>query len=190
VHRIERAQVVPLSADDAFAFFADAHNLEAITPPWLRFRILTSRPIVMAEDTLIDYRLTLHRLPLRWRTRITRWQPGRLFVDIQVRGPFRLWEHTHTFERSGTETLIRDVVRYQLPLGPMGIVAHRTLVHRDLESIFDYRRDAVGRLLDGTRRPQEPPTHGPMPPTDAGSMWTIAPGGGSAIGGKTTSGPT
>jgi ligand-binding SRPBCC domain-containing protein len=187
---MERAQLVPLSADDAFAFFADALNLEAITPPWLHFRILTPRPISMQEDTLIDYRLTLHGLPLRWRTRITSWQPGKQFVDVQLRGPFRLWEHTHTFERRGDGTLIRDVVGYQLPLGPIGAVAHRMLVRGDLERIFDYRRDAVDRLLGAESLPQEPSTQGPMPPTDVGSRWTTAPGGGSAIGGKTASGAT
>ena len=95
---IERAQLVPQAAGEAFAFFADAFNLEAITPPWLRFRILTPRPIAMAEGALIDYRLALHGVPCRWHTRIDQWLPGRRFVDRQVSGPFRTWVHTHTFE--------------------------------------------------------------------------------------------
>ena len=84
--------------EGTFAFFADAYNLEALTPPWLVFRILTPRPISMREGTTIEYVLTMHRLPVRWRTEIVEWEPGRRFVDTQLKGPFRLWEHTHTFE--------------------------------------------------------------------------------------------
>lgn len=147
VRRIERAQLVPLPVAEAFAFFADAFNLEAITPPWLRFRILTPRPIPMQQGTVIDYRLTLHRLPVRWRTRIDRWEPRRCFVDRQVDGLFRLWEHTHSFEERNDGTLIRDSVLYRMPYGVLGTVAHGVLVARDLGRIFDYRRDAVGRVL-------------------------------------------
>ena len=95
---IEREQLVPLGIDEAFAFFADAANLEAITPPWLRFRILSEQPLQVREGALIDYRLTLHRVPVTWRTRIERWEPPRRFVDVQLSGPFARWEHTHTFE--------------------------------------------------------------------------------------------
>jgi ligand-binding SRPBCC domain-containing protein len=147
LHTIERAQLVPLSADEAFSFFADAYNLEAITPPWLRFRILTPRPIAMGAGALIDYRLSLHRVPCRWHTRIDSWIPGRRFVDRQVSGPFSRWEHTHTFESQAHGTLIRDLVVYRMPLGPLGALAHRVLIRRDLERIFDYRRAAIERLL-------------------------------------------
>ena len=150
VHGIEREQLVPLPVGEAFAFFADAFNLEVITPPWLRFRIVTPRPIPMCEGTSIEYRLALHRLPFRWRTRIERWKPGRRFVDTQVEGPFRLWEHTHTFEERPDGTLIRDRVVYRMPYGALGALAHRVLLARDLERIFDYRRHAVDRLLAGT----------------------------------------
>jgi ligand-binding SRPBCC domain-containing protein len=146
-HEIERAQLVPLGVDEAFAFFADAFNLEAITPPWLRFRILTPRPIAMGEGALIDYRLSLHRVPYRWHTRIDLWVPGRRFVDRQVSGPFSRWEHTHTFEARPGGTLIRDLVVYRMPLGPLGESARRVLIGRDLERIFDYRREAIERLL-------------------------------------------
>jgi ligand-binding SRPBCC domain-containing protein len=150
-HRIERAQLVPLPAADAFASFADAYNLEALTPPWLRFRILTPRPIPMRKGTTIDYVLTTHRLPVRWRTEIVEWEPGRRFVDIQQKGPFRLWEHTHAFEDRHDGTLIRDTVRYRMPYGALGAIAQRVLVARDLERVFDYRRDAVDRLLGASR---------------------------------------
>ena len=149
--RIERSQLVPLSVEDSFAFFADAHNLEALTPPWLRFRILTPRPIPMRNGTTIEYALTLHRLPVRWRTEIVEWRPGRRFVDAQVKGPFRLWQHTHAFEERHDGTLIRDTVLYRMPYRALGAIAHRILIARDLERIFDYRRDAVERLLGRLR---------------------------------------
>ena len=148
---IERSQLVALSVEDSFAFFADAYNLEAVTPPWLGFRILTPPPIAMQEGTIIEYVLTTHGLPVRWRTEIVEWEPGRRFVDRQVKGPFSVWEHTHAFEERPDGTLIRDTVLYRMPFGPLGEVAHRALVARDLERIFDYRRDAVERLLGGRR---------------------------------------
>jgi ligand-binding SRPBCC domain-containing protein len=149
--RIERSQLVPLSLEDSFSFFADAYNHEALTPPWLRFRILTPRPIPMREGETIEYVLTTHRLPVRWLTEIVEWRPGRRFVDRQVEGPFRLWEHTHAFEERHDGTLIRDTVLYRMPYGALGAFAHRILVARDLERVFDYRRDAVERLLGGRR---------------------------------------
>ena len=148
---IERSQLVGLSVDDSFAFFADAHNLEALTPPWLRFRILTPRPIPMRRGTTIEYVLTMHGLPVRWRTEIVEWEAGRRFVDTQVEGPFRLWEHSHVFEERPGGTLIRDTVLYRMPYGPLGAIAHRVVVGRDLERIFDHRSDAVERLLGGRR---------------------------------------
>ncbi len=150
-HRIERSQLVPLSVEDAFAFFADACNLEALTPPWLRFRILTTGTIPMEKGATIEYVLTLHRLRVRWRSEIVEWRPRRRFVDRQVDGPFRLWEHTHTFEARPDGTLIRDDVLYRMPYGALGTIARRIVVARDLERIFDYRRDAVDRLLGGRR---------------------------------------
>src|SRR6476646_10052264 len=96
LRRIERSQFVELPVEDAFAFFGQAENLEALTPPWLRFRILTPGPIAMRKGTTLEYVLTTHRVPVRWRTEIIEWEPGRRFVDTQAKGPFRLWEHTHT----------------------------------------------------------------------------------------------
>jgi ligand-binding SRPBCC domain-containing protein len=142
-------QHVEAPPERAFAFYADAANLERITPPWLGFRILTPAPIELREGALIDYRLSLRGLPLRWRTYIARWEPGRRFVDVQLRGPYAFWEHTHTFECAGVGTLIRDRVRYALPFGLAGELARRLFVARDLERIFDFRRDAVAALLCG-----------------------------------------
>jgi ligand-binding SRPBCC domain-containing protein len=149
-HLIERSQRLPLPAGDVFAFYADARNLEAITPPWLGFRVTTPGEIEMGAGTLIEYRLKLHGIPVRWRTRIDAWEPGRRFVDRQLSGPYRLWHHVHTFEPDGEGgTLMRDRVRYQLPLGVLGAAAHLAFVRRDLERIFDFRRDAVAAILGG-----------------------------------------
>jgi ligand-binding SRPBCC domain-containing protein len=144
VHILERQQRVEWPIEEVFAFYGDARNLERITPPWLGFEVTTPGPIEMGVGTLIEYRLRLHRVPVRWRTRIEVWEPPQLFVDVQVKGPYSLWEHTHTFEEDGPgATVIADRVRYSIPLGPLGELANRLLVQRDLRQIFDYRRDAV-----------------------------------------------
>jgi ligand-binding SRPBCC domain-containing protein len=140
---LEREQLLPAAPDEVFDFFSDAHNLEAITPPWLQFRVVTADPIAMRPGTLIEYRLRLHRLPVTWLTRIESWLPGRRFEDRQLRGPYRLWHHTHTFEPCHGGTRVRDLVRYAMPLGPLGRLAHAAVVRRDLERIFDFRHDAV-----------------------------------------------
>jgi ligand-binding SRPBCC domain-containing protein len=142
-----RYQQVAAPPEDAFGFFSDALNLERITPPWLRFRVLEPDSIEMGPGALIEYRLRLHLVPIRWLTRIEVWEPGRRFVDRQLRGPYRIWEHTHEFEPSGGGTLMRDTVHYELPLGPLGDLAHRAFVRRDLDRIFDFRRDAVAQAL-------------------------------------------
>jgi ligand-binding SRPBCC domain-containing protein len=144
---LEREQLLPVGVDEAFAFFGDAANLQRITPAWLHFRVVTPAPIAMAPGTLIEYRLRLHGLPLRWLTRIEAWEPGVRFVDVQLRGPYARWHHTHEFESRGAETLMRDRVRYALPLGPLGRAAHAVLVRRDLERIFAFRHAAVAAQL-------------------------------------------
>jgi ligand-binding SRPBCC domain-containing protein len=147
-HVLRREQRLPGTPERVFPFFADAGNLEAITPPWLGFRIVTPRPIEMRVGTLIEYRLTLHRLPVSWLTRIEEWQPGVRFVDMQLRGPYALWHHTHEFAPAGPDaTLMRDTVRWALPLGPLGEAARRAFVARDLEAIFAFRHDEVARRL-------------------------------------------
>jgi ligand-binding SRPBCC domain-containing protein len=145
VHRLERSQRIPGRRDEVFAFFADALNLEAITPPFLHFRILSPLPIEMRPGARIDYALSLGGVPLKWRTRITEWEPGVHFVDEQESGPYALWRHTHRFEDQGSSTLMRDLVDYAEPLGPLGQVAHVLFVERALDRIFDFRRDAIRR---------------------------------------------
>jgi ligand-binding SRPBCC domain-containing protein len=144
---LTREQILPGDPDDVFGFFADAFNLQAITPPWLRFRVVTPGPLEMRPGTLIEYRLRLHGVPIRWLTRIEAWEPGVRFADVQVRGPYRVWHHTHTFEPLAGGTLVRDTVRYALPLGPLGRLAHCAFVRRDLERIFDFRHAEVARRL-------------------------------------------
>ncbi len=147
VQVIEREQLIARARPEVFAFFADALNLEPLTPPWLNFGVLTPAPIEMRQGAEIAYRMRLHGLPVRWLTRIEEWDPESRFVDRQLRGPYRLWHHTHTFEDRDGATLMCDRVRYAIPFGPLGRAAEALLVRRDLKAIFDFRREAVERLL-------------------------------------------
>lgn len=146
VHRLEREQLLPFPLGHVFDFFAEARNLEQITPPLLGFRVVGDDPIEMRAGALIEYRLRLHGVGVDWLTRIEEWEPGVRFVDQQLVGPYKLWHHTHTFEERDGGTLMRDSVRYALPLWPLGEVA-MPLVRRDLDTIFDFRRDSVEGLL-------------------------------------------
>jgi len=147
VHRLERAQLLRHPLDEVFAFFSQARNLGRITPSWLSFNVLTPEPISMQVGTLIEYKLRVHGVPLRWVSRIEAWEPGRAFIDRQIRGPYALWHHRHTFEAAENGTIVRDTVDYGLPLGPLGELAHRLFVRHDLERVFEYRHEAVERLL-------------------------------------------
>ena len=146
-HVLERTQVVPLPRDEVFAFFADARNLEAITPSFLRFRIVTAGPIAMAAGALIEYRLSLFGVPFSWRTRIETFEPGVRFVDVQLRGPYRRWRHLHAFDDAPGGTRVTDRVEYELPLGPLGALAHGLFVRGALARIFDHRRERIEALL-------------------------------------------
>ena len=147
VQTLSREQRLPVAPEAAFAFFADARNLEAITPPLLRFRVVTPEPIVIGAGTLIRYRLRVRGVPLSWLTEIREWDPPHRFVDEQLQGPYALWHHTHSFEADGDATIMRDTVRYAIGFGALGRLADRLLVRRDLEAIFDHRAERVGVLL-------------------------------------------
>lgn len=135
---------LPAEIDRVFAFFGDAMNLQAITPTFLDFKILTPPPIEMREGTLLDYRIKLHGIPIRWRTRIACWQPPHKFVDEQIKGPYRQWVHTHTFEPKDGGTQITDHVVYN-HWGTW--VMEKLLVRRDIEKIFAYREKRIRELL-------------------------------------------
>ena len=146
IYELERYQTVARSPDEVFAFFSDAHNLETITPVWLRFRIVEA-PERLDRGSFLRYRLHLFGVPVSWRTGIAAWHPPRGFTDVQRSGPYRLWEHTHRFSpvRGGTE--IYDHVRYRIPAGPLGSLARRLFVARWLDEIFDYRAERIAAIL-------------------------------------------
>lgn len=137
VHRLETHVKLPRARPEVFAYFAEAANLQELTPPFLDFRILTPLPIEMEEGTLIDYRLRIRGIPVRWRTRIAEWDPPRRFVDEQLRGPYRLWVHEHRFREVDGQTEVIDLVRYSVPGGSL---LHRLFVRRDVQRIFRYRK--------------------------------------------------
>ena len=146
-HTLERKLTLDRPIKTIFDFFADAANLERITPPELKFHIITEQPIQIEKGTLIDYSLKMRGFPVKWRTEISVWEPPHKFVDRQLRGPYKQWIHTHSFtEIDVGKTLIEDEVRYRLPLEPLGDVAH-FLVRRELDYIFDYRQKAVAEIL-------------------------------------------
>ena len=147
IYMLRREQWIARPIDEAFAFFADAHNLEAITPPWLAFRIVSMSKNVIEEGTTIRYRLRLHGIPFHWRTKICEWNPPYCFVDEQTNGPYMLWRHTHRFEAHGSRTKMIDEVRYALPFGVFGRIVHAVKVRRDVSRIFDYRRLQIDALF-------------------------------------------
>jgi ligand-binding SRPBCC domain-containing protein len=152
-HCFEREQVVRAPLGRVFEFFSKAQHLEALTPPWLRFQVLTPEPLEMRVGTVIEYRLRLRGVPMRWVSLIDEWEPGRRFVDRQLCGPYRFWHHTHEFAPHPDGTLVCDRVRYAIPFGPLGALAHRAFVRRDLGRVFDFRRQAVARLLQTSPSP-------------------------------------
>jgi len=145
IHELAREQHLLGSPEELFPFFADAANLELITPPWLRFRLIGEPPDPVGPGSLIRYRLRLHGVPMRWLTRIEDWRPGSRFADLQLRGPYRYWFHVHEFEPRPGGILMRDTVRYSMRAGRLGELARRAFVERDLERIFDYRARALER---------------------------------------------
>jgi len=144
---LEREQWIPQALSDVFDFFSRAENLGRITPPWVQFRFDTPLPIEMRLGARIDYTIRLAGVPMRWRTRVSVWEPERCFVDVQQRGPYALWEHTHRFTAHDGGVLMADRVRYALPLGPLGRAAHALAVRAALAAIFDYRFQRIRQLL-------------------------------------------
>ena len=147
VHVLHREQFLEQPVERVFGFFSEARNLERLTPSWLSFQVLEPVPTEMTDGTLINYRLRVHGLPLKWTSRIESWEPNVRFVDRQIQGPYALWHHTHEFDAVGNGTLIRDTVRYAIGFGLLGEAARLLQIQRDLDNIFAYRFDAVTGAL-------------------------------------------
>lgn len=145
---MERKQIIGRGREEVFKFFADAENLERITPPELNFHIITPRPIDIRKGTLIDYKLKLRGIPLRWKTEITEWNPPHSFVDTALKSPYKQWIHLHAFEENGAnETIMYDIVRYRLPFEPLGDLAN-FYVKKELKYIFDYRYKVIKEIFN------------------------------------------
>jgi ligand-binding SRPBCC domain-containing protein len=150
LYRLTASQVLPLPRKDAFVFFEDPRNLSDITPDWLRFKLKDRETkTVMCEGAVFDYTIRWSRIRLPWRSRIEGYLPPERFTDIQIAGPFRSWGHLHLFEEHNGGTLMRDVVTYLLPFGPLGSIAHRIAVRRQLDSIFRYRAARIDAWARG-----------------------------------------
>ena len=146
-HILTRKLTLDLPVERVFDFFADAGNLERITPPELNFHIITPQPIDIKKGALIDYRLKLRGLPITWKTIISEWNPPYSFVDTALKSPYKQWIHRHTFTAlAENQTLIEDEVKYRLPLEPLGDLAH-FFVRRELDYIFDFRQKTVAEVL-------------------------------------------
>jgi ligand-binding SRPBCC domain-containing protein len=147
VYTLERETFVPQPIKPVFGFFSQAENLERITPPWLSFRILNPQAVKMQQGATIAYKLRVRGIPVHWLTEIERWDPPFEFLDVQAKGPYQLWRHTHRFFQVEDGTRIVDIVNYALPLGVLGRIVHKLLVARDLSAIFNYRQQRVHALL-------------------------------------------
>jgi ligand-binding SRPBCC domain-containing protein len=143
--------VVKASETETWDFFSSAENLPAITPPWLAFKILTPHPIKIEAESLLDYTIKWFGLPIHWRTRIIDWAPPRSFIDLQLKGPYTLWHHQHTFTPSTEGTICTDRVIYQLPLGPLAWPVQRWIVRKQLLEIFRFRRKVIADRLGWVR---------------------------------------
>ncbi|CAN5438513.1 hypothetical protein BH10BDE1_BH10BDE1_05800 [soil metagenome] len=136
-------QWVPMAAADVWPYFSDAKNLEELTPGFLKFKVKSMSTPEIQEGTLIDYSLSLNGIPFGWRTRIEDWEPGKKFIDTQLSGPYALWHHTHDFVPMAGGTLLRDRVRYRVPFGWVGAMASGWKVHKDVATIFNFRRKKI-----------------------------------------------
>jgi ligand-binding SRPBCC domain-containing protein len=150
IYTLRREQWIERPINEVFSFFADAHNLEVITPPWLGFKILSMSTPSIEQGTAIRYRLRLHGIPIRWRTDIREWNPPHRFVDEQTSGPYKRWRHTHSFEAHGNRTRMTDEVAYALPFGLLGRMVHAVSVRAEVARIFDYRRMRIDALFGQT----------------------------------------
>ena len=147
IYELRRQITIPAPVEEVFSFFCTAENLNLITPPWLYFKILTPLPIKMEKNALIDYSIKLLGWRMTWNTEITVWQPPHRFVDRQIKGHYRVWEHTHLFEQKGEGTQMTDIVRYAVPGFVLSPLVHYFFVHPRLEKIFTFREQRMIELF-------------------------------------------
>ncbi|MFL6310949.1 MAG: SRPBCC family protein [Terriglobales bacterium] len=140
-------QQVSRPLEEVFEFFSRAENLEALTPPWLNFKIRGVKPLLVQQGTLIDYSLSVRGIPLRWTSEIVEWDPPHGFVDLQLRGPYKLWRHEHRFEARDGGTLISDTINFALPLGFVGRLAYKIKVQSDVQEIFAFCKKQIHALF-------------------------------------------
>ena len=150
VHLLNRKQIVPGNISDVFKFFENPLNLEKITPPWLHFRVLSSTDTQVHLGTKISYRLYWQVFPLSWSSEISEYRQDVFFADEMTRGPYRSWYHRHLFRSVEGSVEMTDTVQYSLPLGPIGNLVHAIIIRQQLESIFDYRKQAIEEIF-GTK---------------------------------------
>lgn len=143
----EAELLIPAPVEKVFEFFSDAQNLERITPEILNFKIVTPLPIRMQKGTLIDYKIKIRGVPAKWKTLIDAWEPPFLFIDSQINGPYKMWQHTHSFKTVEGGTLMKDSVRYSLPFGIFGQLVHPFLVRPDVEKIFRHRNGVISKYF-------------------------------------------
>jgi len=146
-HRLEQTQIIPRPLPEIFDFFADIRNLEELTPPFLNFRNLTPQPTELHPGFLIDHRLSLFGVPMKWRSEIEVFEPNIRFVDRQVIGPYKYWRHLHEFREIDGGTEVIDKVEYELPFGPLGALAHAIFVKNNLRQIFDHRQRRLAEIF-------------------------------------------
>lgn len=146
-YTFRKTTTIEKSLKQVFQFFSKAENLAKITPSNLNFKILSPLPIKMEEGTLIDYQIKLYRIPFRWQTKITVWEPPFRFVDVQLKGPYKMWIHEHSFEESATGTRMSDYIEYQVPGGLFAPIIHRLKVRKDIENIFNFRETIIDQIF-------------------------------------------
>ena len=146
--KLEYKQFIKQPIDRVFHFFSMPENLEYITPPRLLFRILTPLPIIIKKGSIIDYKIKILGIPVKWKTLITEYIPPHKFIDEQIKGPYSLWKHTHTFIEEEEGTTIHDKIHYIVPFGMFGRIINLLWITKDLDSIFTYRRNKIDQYFN------------------------------------------
>ena len=148
LYTLKSVQLIQKPIEEVFTFFSKPENLSVITPPKLGFKILTPRPIEMDAGRLIDYKIYLLGIPIHWRTLITDFNPPHMFVDQQIKGPYTMWHHTHTFHKVKDGVEIRDQVVYSIPFSFIGQILNYLWIRKDLENIFKHRKKVIDKLFE------------------------------------------